>query len=282
VLDVVDVRIKTFAQTNHAKNKRKKVRLMRIDERDVMFSRMSYKYGTKEYEDYYKRKPELKETDDALREKPDLCSEKAPTYDEILCAGIDANFMYLSDIKHLADGKPFCEKKDIDKDDITKVIKRLGIHYGARDIGITRVDDDFFYSKRGRHPDVYGQNVDMSLKNAIVFSVKMSRSLINTAPMAGACLEASKAYVDAATVGMQISYMLRNLGYHSRCHMDGNYLLRALPLAEKAGIGQAGRHGLIITKSNGCFARLGVVTTDMDLVYDAPQDYGIQAFCKQS
>ena len=253
---------------------------MRIDERDVMFSRMSYKSGTKQYDDYYDKNPNKKEFDDELRAKPSLCSQDTPTYDEMLCAGVDANFMFLSDIKHLCDGKPHGEKKEVDSVEIANYIKKLAKHYGALDVGTSIVDDEFFYSKRGRHPEVYGQNVDESLKTAIVYSVKMEQDLINTAPNASSCLEASKAYVDAAMIGMQISYMIRNLGYNARCHMDGNYLLRATPLAEKAGIGQVGRNGVLITKSNGCFARLGVVTTDMNIVLDNKRDYGIVEFCK--
>jgi len=253
---------------------------VRVDERDVMFSRMSYKAGTDEYNDYYSKNPDKKQLDDELRAKLNLCAQGTPTYDELLCAAIDANFMFLSDIKHLAEGRPCGDQKKIDKTEIAIYIKRLAKHYGALDVGVCLVDDEYFYSKRGRHPEVYGEDVDMSLKNAIVFSVKMEQDLINTAPKAGACIEASKAYVDAAIIGMQISYLIRNLGYNARCHMDGNYLLRATPLAQKAGIGQVGRHGILITKSNGSFARLGVITTDMDIDYDKSNDFGVVEFCR--
>lgn len=34
--------------------------MKRIDERDTMFARMSYKKGSKAYEDYYRRNPNKK------------------------------------------------------------------------------------------------------------------------------------------------------------------------------------------------------------------------------
>jgi hypothetical protein len=225
--------------------------MKRIDERDIMFSRMGYIKGSKQYKDYYSKNPDKKEFDDDLRAKPDLCSDKTPTFDALISPSIDANFILLSKLKQLCEGEPFCEKKQVVPSDITKVIKKLVVHYGALDCGITTMDEAAYYSKRGRHPEVYGDVVDTSLTTAIVFSVKMQQELINTAPKASACFETSKAYVDAAMVGLQLSYYIRNLGYNARCHMDGNYLLRATPVGEKAGLGQVGRNGLLITKENG-------------------------------
>jgi len=37
--------------------------MKRFDERDILFARMNYSPGSLEYEDYYRRHPELKEVE---------------------------------------------------------------------------------------------------------------------------------------------------------------------------------------------------------------------------
>ena len=125
----------------------------------------------------------------------------------------------------------------------------------------------------------YGDVVDTSLKNAIVFTVEMKQDVINTAPQVSAGVETSKAYIDAAIVGMQISYYIRALGYNARNHMDGNYLLPMIPVAEQAGLGEQGRNNLLISRKNGCFCRIGVVTTDMPLEFDKRVEFDVKRFC---
>ncbi|MEX1376394.1 MAG: reductive dehalogenase domain-containing protein [Eubacteriales bacterium] len=254
--------------------------MKRVDERDMMFSRMSYAKGTDAYEDYYIRNPEKKDIDDDLRSKPQLYAEGKPTFDALLSPAADANFALLTDMKKLCEGKPTGKKCQVDADEITQLIKKLALHYGAQDVGIAYADDEFYYSHRGRRMENYGDAVDTSLKNAIVFTVEMKQDIINTAPQVSAGLEASKAYVAGAIVGLQLAYYIRSLGYNARCHMDGNYLMPCIPIAEQAGLGQRGRNNLLISRKNGCFCRIGIVTTDMPLVHEVKKDYDLVRFCK--
>lgn len=254
--------------------------MKRVDERDMMFSRMSYEKDSDQYNDYYGRNPDKKDIDDELRKKPHLYSDGTPTYHPILAPAAVANFEFLADIRKLSEGKPAAQKTEVDSQEITDVIKKLTLHYGAADVGIAYASDEFWYSHRGRHKENYGEVVDTHLKNAIVFTVKMKQEVINTAPQVSAGLEASKAYIDAAIVGMQISYYIRQLGYNARNHMDGNYLMPMIPIAQAAGLGEQGRNNLLISRKDGCFCRIGVVTTDMPLVYDKSADFGVKRFCE--
>ena len=252
----------------------------RVDERDMMFSRMTYQEGSKEYEDYYKNNPDKKGIDDALRNKPQLYSKETPTFDPILAPAARGNFELLGDIKKLCEGKPAKEKTDIEPDKLTDAIKKLTLHYGAVDVGIAYMDEKLYYSHRGRNKEDYGEIVDTSLKTAIVFTVEMKSDVINTAPQVSAGVEASKAYVDAAIVGMQLAYYIRALGHNARCHMDANYLMPLIPVAEAAGLGERGRNNLLISRKKGCFCRIGAVTTDIPLIYDNKIDFDVKRFCK--
>lgn len=254
--------------------------MKRVDERNMMFSRMAYEKDSKEYNEYYRLNPDKKDVDDELRNKPDLYSDETPTYDPILAPAAVANFEFIADIRKYCEGKPAETKIEVEPKKISDAIKKMTLHYGAADVGIAYAGDEFWYSHRGRHKENYGEEVNSNLKNAIVFTVVMKPDVINTAPQVSAGVETSKAYIDAAIVGMQISYYIRQLGYDARNHMDGNYLMPLIPIAQEAGLGEQGRNNLLLSRKNGCFCRIGVVTTDMPLVYDKKADFNVKRFCE--
>ncbi len=252
--------------------------MKRFDERDIMFARMSYKEGSQQYEDYYKRNPEKKEIDDSFRKMPDLMGEGTATFDPINSPiGVSA-FRFLGDIKGLSEGKVNFKKTETNPDEITKKLKGLAKYYGADLVGITRMKEEFYYSHRGRGL-AYGEEINTFHKYGIVFAVEMDRDMINRAPSLPQAVEVTKGYVNAAIIGMILSYYICELGYNARNHMDGNYLVVAPRVAEEAGLGEIGRMGLLVTKKFGSRIRLGVVTTDMELIPDEADRFGIKEFC---
>ncbi|MTI46438.1 MAG: 4Fe-4S dicluster domain-containing protein [Firmicutes bacterium] len=255
--------------------------MKRIDERDTMFARMNYKEGTEQYNDYYERNKDKKEKDDDIRQRPQICGEGTATYSPINSPIADANFRFLSDIKALSEGPVNPNKVEINEDEMTRKIKGLTLHYGAKLVGVTKMEDYHYYSHRGRHEEVYGEEVKANHSYGIVFAVEMDKQMINRSPQVSEVIETSKAYVDAAIIGMQISYYIRELGYEARNHMDANYLVVAPLVAMDGGIGDIGRNGILITKEYGQRVRLGVVTTNIPLVCDERVDFGVREFCKE-
>lgn len=254
--------------------------MKRIDERDTMFARMNYKEGTTQYDEYYNRNKDKKEIDDKIRRKPHICGEGTAMYHPVNAPIADANFKFLSDIKHLSEGPINPNKVEVNDEEMTNRIKGLTAHYGAKLVGIAKMKEYYFYSHRGRHDEVYGQEVKINHPYGIVFAVEMDKQMINRAPQISEVIETSKAYVDAAIIGMQIAYFIRELGYSARNHMDANYLVVAPLVARDAGIGDIGRNGILITKEYGSRLRLGVVTTDINLTPDKRVDFGLQEFCR--
>jgi epoxyqueuosine reductase QueG len=53
-----------------------------------------------------------------------------------------------------------------------------------------------------------------------------------------------------------------------------------VPAAIDAGLGELSRAGNLITKEFGTRIRLGAITTDADLIADAPADIGATEFCE--
>lgn len=254
--------------------------MKRIDERDTMFARMSYEKDSKEYHDYYKRNPDKKQIDDELRELPNICGEGTATFHPIHSPFAEAGFRFLGDIKKYVEGEVNKNKVEVTAEEITSKIKKLSKYIGAKLVGITKMQDYHYYSHRGRNPETYGDKVEKLHKYGIVFAVEMDKDMINRAPQCEEVIAVTKGYIDAAIIGMWISYYIRELGYDARNHMDGNYLVVAPLAAMDAGLGEIGRNGLLITKKYGQRVRLGVVTTDMPLIADEREEFGIKEFCK--
>jgi ferredoxin len=253
----------------------------RTDERDIIFSRMGYKPGDENYIDYYGNHPQKEEPDRLLRNLPGMGSPGSSSYDPVNSPIVDASFLFLADIGKFSEGVRNPIRTETDPEVMTKRLKGLASFYGAKLVGIARMEAYHFYSHRGRRRENYGQEIMNFHPYGVAFAVEMDREMIHRAPKLPESIAVTKGYVDAAIVGMILSYYIRSLGYDARNHMDGNYLVVAPLAARDAGLGEMGRSGMLITKEYGPRVRLGVVTTDMPLVCDRRRDFGVAAFCME-
>jgi ferredoxin len=253
----------------------------RIDERNIMFSRIARTEGTKEYDDYYTRNPQNKEFDDSLRAMSPMNGDFTKFFHPLNSPMVDAAFAFLSDIRGLVEGPPSAEiKVEASPEEFTKKLKGLAELYGAKLTGVASLDESYYYTHRGRTDKVYGEKVEPNLPYTFVFAVETDHDYINTAPVLSQSIEVTKGYVSAAIVGMILTYYIRLMGYNARNHMDGNYLM-IMPLAAKAaGLGDIGRHGLLVTPEYGSRIRLGAVSTDMPLIADEKSKLRIWEFCE--
>lgn len=55
--------------------------------------------------------------------------------------------------------------------------------------------------------------------------------------------------------------------------------INMIPFAIAAGLGELGKHGSLINKTYGANLRLAAVTTDMPLIEDAAEKFGVDDFC---
>jgi ferredoxin len=257
------------------------VKMKRFDERDTIFARMNYNKGTEVYEDYYNRNPNLEEIDNLLKELPQMGQKGSVTYNEVNSPIIDAAFKFLYDIRDFSEGEKNINKVQVNPQIMSKKLKGLAKFYNAKLVGITKMKDYHYYSHRGRHEENYGEEIKDMHKYGIVFAVEMDKAMIHSAPMLPEAVGVVKGYVEAAVIGMVLSYYIRELGYDARNHMDGNYLVIAPLVARDAGLGEFGRNGLLITKKYGPRVRLGVITTDMPLIEDEKDEFGVKEFCFQ-
>lgn len=156
-------------------------------------------------------------------------------------------------------------------DELTRMVKRAALFLGGALVGVARVDRRWLYTgdRRGRS---YG--VPKSINRVVVVAVEMDYDAISTSPSFAASAETGRCYSVMTFIEVELAAFIRRLGYVAiPC---GNEIALSVPVAIDAGLGQYGRHGLLITKEFGSRVHIANVLTDAPLVPDSPD----RRFCE--
>ncbi|MHA1226571.1 MAG: 4Fe-4S dicluster domain-containing protein, partial [Candidatus Hodarchaeales archaeon] len=144
------------------------------------------------------------------------------------------------DAKNLADKEFFDELEAYAKD------------MGCTAIGYTEVPRDYIF-----------QNKPLLFKNAIILTMDMKKKKLKKAPSIATGKEVWQTYAGLSKVVYKLSEFMRKRGFNA--HPDppiggrSNFVL----LAQKAGLGHIGRHGLLISEKNGPSQRIAAIYTDI-------------------
>lgn len=252
----------------------------KYDERDVVFSRKKLEEGSKNFEDYYFRKPEKLETDNLFRSAPGLLSPDSSQADDFMFASTEASFTTCENLISMCDGPVASRKVDANPKDISEYIKNWAILLGAQSVGITLLKDEHKYSHKGRG-EKYGIPLVNNHKYAIAFTVEMDHDSIRRGPLAPTVMESAKQYLNAGTIAVQLATFIRNIGYDAKAHIDASYDVICPLVARDAGLGEIGRMGILMTPKLGPRVRVNVVTTDLPLLIDERKyDGSMIEFCR--
>jgi hypothetical protein len=205
---------------------------LRIDEREVMFSRSSLQPGSPEYRTYYSRHPEHEAEDNKTRAKPGLFSPQAKYANTFLYAVIQGSNFMSESLWNALDGPVSETKHLLPPEKMTGNILSLARYYGAVDVGVTELRPYHVYSHVGRGAGTYGEPIPMVHKYAIAFTVEMDFNYIGASPYPSAGIETGKQYVELDRVAVQLAAAIRALGYPARAHIEGNYHVIA-PLRDR-------------------------------------------------
>jgi len=251
----------------------------RIDERDTMFSRKELKEGTERFKEYYGNNPDKKILDDKFRKKPGLLKPGTTYYNPFHFAAADSSFETIAELHKMVEGEPSENAVKVKFDEITEFINKWSLKLGAKDCGVTELQDYHLYTTGGRG-ERYGKPVLNNHKYAIAFTTEMDKRMIHSAPTGSIVMESAQQYLDSGTVAIQVAQFIRTLGYPARAHIDGNYQVVCPLVARDAGLGEIGRMGLLMTPRLGPRVRISVVTTDLPLLIDNRKpDYSVTDFC---
>lgn len=172
------------------------------------------------------------------------------------------------------------EKREVSSSaEMAVEIKRVAKAFGADLAGVTACDERWVYSHKysaetqGEKPNAVPEGLD----SVIVIATSMDYDLIQTVPSALSGTATGLGYGRDTVALLSLGQYIRNLGYRAVESLNDSAL--AVPYAIQAGLGEYGRHGILITKEFGPRVRLGKVFTDLPLSHDRPISFGVKAFC---
>ena len=148
-------------------------------------------------------------------------------------------------------------------------IKEKAIDLGADLVGITRLSDDVLYL-----------GADVPYRYAVCLGLRMDREEMRFVPQPRAAVEVLRVYRAVSRIAIELGEHIRNLGWPARAYGNPNSTdLLHIPLAVRAGLGQLGKHGSLISKEHGSNVRLATVVTDLPLATDQEADIGVDDLC---
>jgi len=164
---------------------------------------------------------------------------------------------------------PYSAKKTID----TKTLEELEAYaknLGVAEIGYTKVNPLYIF--RGFRI-LYG--------NAMVFTIEMDKEKIKGAPNMESFKEVFRTYYQVGLTVNKVADWLRDRGYNAHAGPAGGGDVNYIPIAIDAGLGVAGKNGLLMTRKNGPRVRLAAVYTDIEnLPFSRENPHGwIKNYC---
>ncbi len=163
-----------------------------------------------------------------------------------------------------------------------ELIKKVAHMFGSTLVGITELNPDWVYGypirRRGFEDVNQPLEIPAHWKYAIVVGTPMSWDAMYASPNYST---SEDAYSRSRIIAARVEAFVKSLGYPARSHFPGtSYDLMVPPIAIDAGLGEQGRHSILITPEMGCNFRPAVVTTNLEMKTDKPIDIGVQDFCK--
>ncbi len=162
-----------------------------------------------------------------------------------------------------------------------KLIKQMAYQFGSTLVGITKLNPDWVYlhPKSGRGFDVDKPlEVPKHWEYAIVVGTPMEWDPMLANPNYGTSHDA---YAKSRIVAHRMTAFIKQLGYAARPHTPGmDYDLMVPPIVVDAGLGEQGRHSIVVTPELGSNFRPAIITTSIPMKTDKPISFGVQDFCK--
>jgi len=150
--------------------------------------------------------------------------------------------------------------------DFKEYAKSLGIN----DIGFAKIPRELIFKERA-----------ICYDNAIVLIKEMDKSAISKAPSIVTLESVFETYDTLGIITNKLTnYLRKNNFYAQASHPLGGLFLYP-PLAQKAGLGWLGKHGLLITPKFGSRQRISAIFTSIDnLPYNKNNEHQwIEQFC---
>jgi epoxyqueuosine reductase len=176
---------------------------------------------------------------------------------------------------------PQCKITVDDPAEMSRIIKKVTKFAGADIVGICRFEQRWLYSHSFNTITREHKPLELpsQFEYAIVFGVEMDYDTIKASPTCLAGAGTGNGYSKMAFTAATLAEFIRNLGY--KALPTGTDTALTMPLAIEAGLGEMGRHGILITPKFGPRLRIAKVLTDLPLQVDSPIEFGVLPFCEK-
>ena len=161
-----------------------------------------------------------------------------------------------------------------------KVIKKTANFFGSAATGICKIDRRWIYSNgyRPKTREEFEIKIPDDYRFVINFALEMSYQHSRYYPTFLGSGGTGYGYSKMAITTGFVAQFIRQLGY--KAIPCGNDTALSVPYALQAGLGEMGRSGIVITRKFGPRVRLAKIFTDMPLVCDDPEEFGVTEFCE--
>ena len=156
-------------------------------------------------------------------------------------------------------------------DDVAELIKQKAKELGFTEVGITASNRKYYFASKQDW---------VKFPNVICLAYEQDYEPTQTIPSIDAEIVHSSTYRTEGAAGLELGKYINELGYHSQVHSPNDNTGPYIPMFVAAGLGQLGACGYLLTPHVGSRCRLMMITTDANVSYDEPVDYGIHAFCQ--
>ncbi|MEL6250466.1 MAG: reductive dehalogenase [Bacteroidota bacterium] len=175
---------------------------------------------------------------------------------------------------------PASQAPIISVEESTKRIKQASLMFGAGAVGICELDERWVYEDNFRRKTEASPEMDLpkSYTHAILLIIPMDYRLSKTYPAALSGAATGLGYSIGLNAANSLAQFITNLGFGATASLNDTAL--NIPMAIEAGLGEYGRHGLLITPKFGPNIRIAKVFTDLPLIADKPIEFGVKEFCE--
>ena len=157
-------------------------------------------------------------------------------------------------------------------EDMTEAIKHKARELGFIEVGIAAFDHRYTFTSKKDSTTYY--------PHIICLAYEQDFEPTQTIPSVDAEIVHSSTYRTEGAAALELGNFIRSHGYHAQVTGSGDSPGPYIPMFVEAGLGQLGACGYLLTPHAGNRNRLMMVTTDAEVTYDKPIDYGIHAFCQ--
>ncbi len=253
----------------------------RFDERENVQSRNTLEPGTPEYAEFYARHPEWESVDGKTRE---ISKQHVGHPLDGLFLGAEVMSVARRGMEDMVDGPVAEHKFELTPERASEKLKGFARHLGADLVRTGPLNPAFIYTQIGKTWNdparKHGAPITLHHRHAISIAVGLDSGIHKAGPVLAMTTEVMGAYNKLATIATILAAYIRSLGYSARAHVVSNYQVLCVPVAIDAGMGELGRHGIMMTREFGSCIKLATVTTALPLAHDPPVDIGVEEFCK--